>query len=651
MELIYMWTRGYTPFKEPTSFQFTGKFIINLELDEEAKKIGISVDENLDFPNAFFGKSCVNISAIVGKNGTGKTLSLQLLTEILGINPHWYSIKPYLALFFDAATNQIYLDHNLFNVESSQFGQPRQGESQFKIEISTKGNLSYSKKWPKLKAQVIYYSPIINFHDFMIHSREEYVDISTDFLLRFDSSLVKGSNGNIEAHKFKNVERQLNFYFAFQDNKALTGRFSMPEKIEIKSLESGYEKQWRHNLSTSAQSVREYFLGGKDGEKRRFLFDEIYKLNSVLTRLEKTNKTKTREYKMTQLRRVGLFFLLDLIEHFFLVRNGQNHWLEHEIGVKVEDLQGKIPWEAARLFFEKQQWKRKTDQQEALAYLDTLEKIFQDEKTETELHADRKIRIADKSAAHDLLQAHYKYQMSLVTYNGRGSIADHITIDWRNMSAGEEAFLNLFSRLYDAKQIIDERDLDANRRKVENTQWIYLLIDEGELGFHPEWQKDFIKLLLDITPSIFKGQKVQLILTSHSPFVLSDLPKSNVIFLRKNADGFSYVDKGVELENTFAANIHTLLADGFFLENSLLGSFAQKKIGNAIIHITQHLETQKRKIIQLIKLIGEPVIRHKMEQFFFEKFGHNVEDNDLNARIERLKKELTEAEQLKNKEK
>ena len=85
---------------------------------------------------------------------------------------------------------------------------------------------------------------------------------------------------------------------------------------------------------------------------------------------------------------------------------------------------------------------------------------------------------------------------------------------------------------------------------------------------HPNWQKKLINNL-DIILKSFKKKNTytNIIITSHSPFILSDIPKENVIFLKNG-----------KMENpdikTFGANIHTLLANGFFMCDGLMGEFA-----------------------------------------------------------------------------
>lgn len=122
-----------------------------------------------------------------------------------------------------------------------------------------------------------------------------------------------------------------------------------------------------------------------------------------------------------------------------------------------------------------------------------------------------------------------------------------------------------------------------------------LMMDEPDIGLHPEWQRKMIQHLhhgLGVD-----GQKIQLILASHSPFVASDLPHTHIARLKRYdpKDLASIADpkerqrlEAMQLQpgqpyqadwpsKTFGGNIHTLLADNFFLDHTV-GEFARSRI-------------------------------------------------------------------------
>jgi hypothetical protein len=66
----------------------------------------------------------------------------------------------------------------------------------------------------------------------------------------------------------------------------------------------------------------------------------------------------------------------------------------------------------------------------------------------------------------------------------RAMTTGFLDFSWSGMSSGEVAFLNLFSRLYYARERLKENDYPSS---------IYLFIDEGELGFIFNGKKNILK--------------------------------------------------------------------------------------------------------------------------------------------------------------
>lgn len=120
-----------------------------------------------------------------------------------------------------------------------------------------------------------------------------------------------------------------------------------------------------------------------------------------------------------------------------------------------------------------------------------------------------------------------------------------------------------------------------------NKQEFIFVLDEPDNTLHPNWQKNFINKMIEIIERLEK--KVHFIITSHSPFILSDLPKQNVIFLEKGKQVYPFEDG----KQTFGANIHTLLSHGFFMKDGLMGEFAKEKIQSIINY---HEELLKKEL-------------------------------------------------------
>lgn len=177
------------------------------------------------------------------------------------------------------------------------------------------------------------------------------------------------------------------------------------------------------------------------------------------------------------------------------------------------------------------------------------------------------------------------------------------------LSSGEEEMLNLFSLLYDAIEIqpLKFPNLKAPR---------LLILDEAEIGFHPEWQRSYINTLLGFVTSlkVCAGHDYQVIITTHSPILLSDIPSCCCNFLERRAGGVTYNVRDVQPQ-TFATNVFELYRNSFFLHKGLIGQYAEEKL--------KKLETKCKSGSQdvgaEIELIGDS----RLQQYFVSLLAKN----------------------------
>lgn len=206
-----------------------------------------------------------------------------------------------------------------------------------------------------------------------------------------------------------------------------------------------------------------------------------------------------------------------------------------------------------------------------------------------------------------------------------------------SLSSGEYALLLVFSRL--------------NSIKIDSKRPLIILIDEAELALHPQWQKLFIYHFVDFIETKFKNHKVQIILTAHSPFILSDLP-SNCIVLLKKENGKTIISDSLQsIKETFGANIHELFTDAFFLQDGLMGEFSRKKISDLIREIREEnrisLEDFESKYKNRIEIIGEQFLKAKILELVAEKSDIQLIDKI----IDRRSNEIDILRQIRNRKK
>ena len=104
------------------------------------------------------------------------------------------------------------------------------------------------------------------------------------------------------------------------------------------------------------------------------------------------------------------------------------------------------------------------------------------------------------------------------------------------------------------------------------------MLDEIEVCFHPDYQRKFIKNLLEVLKRLKLNESfgIHLLMTTHSPFILSDIPSSQIMYLEEGERLQGNRLKG--MPNPFAANVSEILHQSFFLDKGFMGEFARDRI-------------------------------------------------------------------------
>lgn len=192
-------------------------------------------------------------------------------------------------------------------------------------------------------------------------------------------------------------------------------------------------------------------------------------------------------------------------------------------------------------------------------------------------------------------------------------------------SSGQYAKFSFLAKLHWIISGYQEKrnNLDLNISKVQFTDEdallaedsVLIFIDEGELYYHPEWQRRYIKTLLDIVKR-HEGA-IQIIITTNSPFILSDIRKEDVCYLS---------DKAEAEEETFGQNIHKLLKDNFFMEYTI-GEYSR----NLIEKIMSWLAEPDKKDGKNLECSYQQVLK-EVQEFY----GDEVQCSGIFERINQL---------------
>lgn len=198
----------------------------------------------------------------------------------------------------------------------------------------------------------------------------------------------------------------------------------------------------------------------------------------------------------------------------------------------------------------------------------------------------------------------------------------------QRLSSGELEMLNFLSRLYYGITLMPQ--------KIDNKESPrLLLVDEAEIGFHPDWQRQYVKILTEFMGYMMvkAGADFQIVITSHSPIILSDMPVNCVNFLLKEGNE---THLATDEKQTFCENVFNLYRRAFFMKDGLIGTFARKKLDDIRKAIAEGRVTEETR--RLIELIGD----ERIKNYFLRQLSKTDIDAQIRyheARLCELKKE------------
>ena len=191
---------------------------------------------------------------------------------------------------------------------------------------------------------------------------------------------------------------------------------------------------------------------------------------------------------------------------------------------------------------------------------------------------------------------------------------DNGIIDFRNLSSGERQIAytisNFMYHLINVDSEWNDFYQDKDHLEIIKYRFVNVIFDEVELYFHPELQRSFMELLLQALQNAhFKNlYGVNIILATHSPFLLSDIPHSNVLCLGEDT---------MNVEGTLGANIIELLGNSFFL-SSVIGNVASREIQEIVNlyqtakreeNITNTFKKKKERFKYVYKYVADPYLK------------------------------------------
>jgi hypothetical protein len=639
MELLYLWIEDFRNIKKQ-GFDFSAEFKFQVIGNDKSQNNGyleykLVISKNESFVDLFDG-NIINVTGIIGKNGSGKSTLLHCLKIMIGklsilVCPLIFCLRDnetgiIKTYYYNGGGDKDMIPLNV-TVEAGKsikqkykINQPKAYTiDRFSIDSSRVKGLDFDFG----SFAICYFSNAFDSHRENIY--EGIHNVSTNYKVESflkDYIVSKEKAAQRRKKEVPKVElwpshilqyhkselKGLLKFLAYANTRKSTPLVLLPKTLVIEFKFEDYE-----------------FLA--NDEQNNFLHEkkDIEEIQKIAIGLVNQSKDK----------RMNFLNMIILTSFYHVLKKDI---LQPEI-VSMDEtrmLIKKIPQNPNELFTVLKQImaplsKVKDESQESKTISEFLGKSFE--------NAIRKIQFSDVESISDN-KIHYRLKiennlwavLSLIFDLKTLEDASYMDYSWYGgLSTGQEAFLTHFARLNDLKNRL-------------GTKPILLLIDEGDLYFHPEWQKRYFSELIDYTKFLFPRNKVQIIITTHSPFIASDLPKQNLIFLKQDAEGMCQVANNDIQFETFGSNIHELFTNSFFLADGLMGEFARTRIAELIKELNSaeriSREEYENNYKNRIEIIGESFIQAKLFELVASKTDNDVIDSIIeirNSEIERLR--------------
>jgi len=634
VELLYIYLDNYRGVFKEQQFNFSSE--LRFKYNKASKEL--RVKRNAQYLPEFFHVSeerdfehgdIVNVTGIIGKNGAGKTTILEYIKENLVEGAGGLLDKAIIIMGNEKGKGIIFVHSDLMiekgNFYDFNFEKPYYYDEK-EDQISQMFN-SYMSD-----TSVVFYSNI-----FDARQEREWAgmrNISTNYLVKqYKRHIIEMKKDFIisetELYRGEEIRKQLHFIYSNRHGMQDLP-IKLPERVIVTARRTQYE----------IQAVDLQNKNNKNFSKLEYYIRDLVTSSSEQNWIDKVKKHFCGSLIDTFLHELH-YLNMDLLPVL------ENIILDYAFDKKVS------AYKKLTIFLEMMTEKIESSKygkynfDSLRRWLDSIKQLldfFEVYITKDTVNLDDYSFAIPLNRAENESESPLKKLLDLHVEVAR--FLPFLDFNWGDLSSGEKAFLSCYARFY---ALADNQRIASNMHLKSN---VLILIDEGELYLHPEWQKSFLYNLIRYLPSIYLNRNIQIILTSNSPIIVSDLPKANLIFIDKGENGCRVIDELQETKQTFAANIHTLFADAFFIRTGLIGEFANQVLLSLINTINEtpssELFERRIQIESLIGQIGEPVLRTKISSMLKNKIQDYVDNTQVNKQLlDTIKKMQNEIEELK----
>lgn len=612
-ELLYVYIKKIDHCFEDMYFSFTNDY--DIEYDYDSKRLKI-VKKDASVLTNFFSNKIKSINLIVGKNGCGKTT----LFDLLGLKRvDRYELFTFdnkdrkmgwFALYKCGSTNEFYVEG--FNPELL-----------FKSQ-----ELINDQMINQLYAIHFYY----DFETMMMHEKffsnsDTHANLS---FLYYDKEIIKsqllpnrkiiasaGDPSYLINRKYIKTGNLANLYYLASNNYSFFKEIESNDlRIIIKfAKNNNYKFVQLYEIFKNKFNKSEY-LNLKVQERYRFILFKniIFEGYEILENSEKRNEylldIKSIETNLTMIEKINL---MCSIACGYIKKYGYNFlsygYLDN-LCQKINELPNSY-------------LKYKHLQYQSDSY-------YFDDYLGIEINLNEQFN----QSCYDILELYELLSNRLNFDNFKKIFQIHLNYP---ISEGELQLINTYSGIY-----------YALTNGYKNQKSAIILLDEPDKSFHPMWISSFIDNLVKLVESIDNDMKYQFIISTHSPFMLSDVPKDWITCI-DIVDHQRIISKA---KKSFASNYYDIIKDTFFLEDSV-GMFAKRKI-NEMIEVINNIdnninEEKIKRINEMISVIDDDYLRNvlhselnKKLSNFNQKMALELEQENLLKRINEISMKLGE---------
>lgn len=185
MELLFIWIQEYFILRN-CAFNFSNEYFVSAEISEKNRTIQLDVKRNEKHIPYFFPGKIINVTAVIGENGVGKSTLMDLILNIIH-NPDTVA-GAWVALLKDSATGVLKVRRRLFDPatkSSFQFD----GNIQLQPDDFPSRPFDYDPA-EGLKNASIFYNPSLDIKEYAKSVNDPnngIADVSTNFLIWEDN--------------------------------------------------------------------------------------------------------------------------------------------------------------------------------------------------------------------------------------------------------------------------------------------------------------------------------------------------------------------------------------------------------------------------------------------------------------------------------